>query len=132
MSKIEITINGKTHTFEAGDPNAIKDMPWQERKELIGILEQIKQVEYVDNKPALEKQGLSILTTEKQINPISSATATPAYDKAVKPGQGDVDSIMNRLIMEEKKHQSTVPDRGPVIKWMLAVIAVIMVLALLF
>jgi len=130
MSQIEITINGKTHQFKAGDDRAIKNMPWSERKQLIEILEQIKQVEYVKSQPPVQQPNMSAPIVNE---PVKSESVSPVktYDKSIKPGHGDVDSIMNRLILEEKKHQSTIPEKGVVVKWMLLTIGLFLVIAYL-
>lgn len=134
---IQITIDGKTHEFKVGDTQAIKDLAWQDRKQLIELLEHIKQAEYV-------KKSTAPTEPEEPLNqPVIAAKPTMqsqpksndpkmGIDAEVKPGQGDVDSIMSRLILEEKKHQTTIPDRGAAIKWILIAFGIIILIALLF
>lgn len=129
MNKIEITINGKTHSFNQGDDSTIKNMPWNDRKQLIEVLEQIKQVEYVDNKSPTKIKPSTSHEITKTSNPASPTKGPIELDQAVKPGEGDVDSIMSRLILEQKSTQKPIPDKSAVIKWMLVVIGIIIAIA---
>ena len=130
---IKITIDGKTHEFMSGDHQAMKNMAWQDRKKLIDLLETIKQAEYVKEakSPEIETEKLtSTPTIDPEFKTNKNNSDQP--DHTVKPGQGDVDALMNRLILEDKKHQSNIPDKSVVIKWMLIILAVVLLIAVIF
>ncbi len=129
MNVIEITINGKTHTFEEGDVSSIKSMSWNDRKKLIKVLEQVKQVEYIDKESPTKKVPVMAQKTINSVETDSKPNLLNELDGAVKPGKGDVDSIMSRLILEQQSSQTPIPDKGVVIKWMLVIIGVILLIA---
>ena len=147
--QITITINDKTHQFKAGDVDAMRDLPWPERKQLIDLLENIKQAEYVKSADANfspttspgsknqsygSDQAINSTTKQQVIKPPTPASQTNAakLDPAIKASDKDVDDLMNRLILEQKGSHQPVPDRSTVIKLLLLVFAIIIALALIF
>ncbi len=148
MSKdqiITITINGHTHRFNNGDFEAIKKLPWPERKALIELLENIKQAEYVkpikdveveDAKFEVNLQSASVASntslSKKAQNIAQTKQLNQTLDSQIKPSDKDVDELMSRLIVEQKQTHSSVPDKASVYKWLLIVFAVIFGLALIF
>ena len=157
-NQITITINGKSHQFKAGDVDAMRDLPWSERKQLIELLENIKQAEYVkaaksesdpieahtkyesDTKSDASFQNNS--TDSTSINHIDlnqaslkspkNTASTPQLDPSIKASEKDADDVMARLILEQKQHHKPIPDKSSVLKVMLIVFAVIIVLMLIF
>lgn len=142
-NQITITINDKTHRFNVDDVEAIRALPWSERKQLIDLLENIKQAEYVktdkttvpthaagfDSEQKVVPQSLSQSTTNN--NPASAQrTASHELDPEIKASDKDVDDLMTRLILEQKSSHRPVPEKAAVVKWMLLVFAVIIGLAL--
>lgn len=135
MSKqtIKITIDGKTHEFMAGDHQAMKNMAWQDRKQLIDLLENIKQAEYINQStPVQEPEQPESIKPTLPTQSKSQEKPKVDMDQASRPGQGDVDALMNRLILEDKKHQSNIPDKGVVVKWMLIILAIVLLIAVIF
>lgn len=146
-NQITITINDKTHRFNVDDVEAIRALPWSERKQLIDLLENIKQAEYVKSadtnfsataSPVSKNQpngtDQPIISTNKQqvIKPSKPASQTNAakLDPEIKASEKDVDDLMTRLILEQKSSHRPVPEKAAVIKWVLLVFAVIIGLAL--
>lgn len=147
--QITITINDKTHQFKAGDVDAMRDLPWPERKQLIDLLENIKQAEYVKpadanfsspaslgskNQSYGGNQAIKSTTKQPIIKPSKPAAQTNAakLDPSIKASDKDVDDLMNRLILEQKGSHQPVPDKSSVIKLLLLVFAIIIALALIF
>ena len=128
QTDISISINGKTHRINIDDPAAISRIPWEDRKQLIQVLEAIRQAEHV--RPTPDKSVKTVQSTQ--------VPALKSVSKPAKPGKvpqahaEDIDVIMSQLIIEERKNRTQIPDRGVVIKWMLIIFAVIVLLSLLF
>lgn len=123
QSTISITINGKTHQLRLDDPEGIKSLPWEDRKQLIKVLEVIHQAEHV-KKP--DSQAVT------PIRPDIKPDRPVANKKTATASSQDIDVLMSQLIIEDRKNQTPIPDRSVAIKWMLAIILVIIVLSLLF
>lgn len=150
-SEITITVNGKTHQFKAGDLAAFKSIPWSERKQLIDLLESIKQAEFVqaDNKPTHEvtldstfnqnsptdstavRQHVRKPSPNDQFTPKGTPLHNPQLDPQIKASEQDVNDLMHRLIVEQKKHHKSIPDKSIVIKLLLAVFVVIILVAMI-
>ncbi len=150
-SDVLVKINGKVHRLNKENPNSIKNMAWEDRKQLIELLENIKQAEYIkaDNQheskigaqfeQAQEAKTQSIPQVKRINQPslkrdVSSAKDAPKLDPKVKASDKDVDDLMARLILEQKQENShqPVPDKSAVIKLLLIVFVVIVVLAVIF
>jgi len=140
--QITITINDRTHRFKADDIEAMRDLPWAERKQLIDLLENIKQAEYIQaEKPTeLSTDAGFNLSPNAAVKSSPKTTATqadqssalPQLDPEIKTSEKDVDDLMVRLILEQKKNHKPVPDKSSVLKFLLIVFAIIIVLALIF
>lgn len=143
--EIVITINGQTHRFQADDLHAIKAMPWEDRKQLIGLLDTIRQAEFVAaadaevHTPAGHRaESTTGQPTEKAPPQANSAAQRPIQTQSSKMDpQADFrsqnpDDLMQQLIMQEKQHSRSIPDRMTVVKYMLAVIVVIILVSMLF
>lgn len=142
---ISITINNQSHHFKSNDIEAMRKLPWSERKLLIELLENIKQAEFVKpvKEPVFEDANFdepeepaidSSIVLSKKITDKNSLknVRTKTLDSQVKPSDADVDDLMSRLIVEQKQSSSSVPDKSAVYKWLLIVFAVIFGLALIF
>jgi len=146
-NQITITINGVTHKFQSGDVDAIRDLPWSERKQLIELLENIKQAEYVQAEQPTELSIDAGLNSSSNAAPqsLSKTTATQVnqsskppqpdpvkLDPETKTSEKDVDDLMTRLILEQKQNHQPVPDKSSVVKLLLIVFAIIIALAAIF
>ena len=148
-AEIIITINGVTHKFTTGDVEAIRDLPWSERKQLIDLLENIQQAEYVkavEPKDSSDDAKFNSTTGTAKL-PIESAQSRhqhtsnqgasqsskpPQLDSQVVASEKDVDDLMNRLILEQQSKHQPVPDKSSVVKLLLIVFTVIIVVAFIF
>ncbi len=125
---IDITINGKTHQLTADNVEAMKQIPWSERKALIQLLEAIKQAEHVV-KPKPESE---LPAVQRSMTRIKQATEQPPkLDPGVKKSAADVDDIMNQLLMQQPQ-KSSVPDKQVVYKWFLIIFVVVVLLSMIF
>lgn len=159
-NKITITINGVTHQFQTGDIQAMRNLPWSERKQLIELLESIKQAEFVNAAQSSETtSAIESATSQQQVTlnnsvetepkklkstakspnknqyvkqNISHSPKAPQLDPSIKASDKDADDMMQRLILEQQKDQQRIPDKSAVIKVMLIVFAVIIGLILIF
>ncbi|WP_223787972.1 hypothetical protein [Marinicella meishanensis] len=142
---ITITINGETHRFKSGDAEAMQNMPWPQRKKLIDLLESIRQAEFVAAaqsqaaaepvSPQPSQQPVVSKTAPKQRQPAATQlkpTPTKPSDLGVDASRQSPEDLMQQLIMQEKQHSHSIPDRLTVVKYMLAVIVLIILLSMLF
>ena len=146
-NQITITINGVTHKFQTGDVDAMRDLPWSERKQLIELLENIKQAEYVQAEKPTElstdagfnsnSSPIPQSLTKNTATQVNQSSKPPQFDAVkldpeIKASEKDVDDLMTRLILEQKKKHQPIPDKSSVIKLLLLVFAIIIVLAAIF
>ncbi len=155
-SEVLIKLNGKVHRINKANPASITKMDWEDRKQLIDLLENIKQAEYVkevesseDIKSSssisldlLEKKQSDVMKTKQenvqqrgiQTPQNTSQLGTQKLDPEIKASEKDVDDIMARLILEQNQsntHQP-VPEKSVVIKLLFIVFAIIIALAMIF
>ncbi len=146
-SDITITIAGKTHHFSQGDFEWFKSLPWSERKQLIELLENIKQAEYVkkptesddavikhqpDSKTINSEAGNHVSSRMPMGKHSSKVHDEAGFDSTVKKSDQDVDDLMQRLIIQEKQHHKPIPDKSAVMKLILGVFVVVFILAVVF
>jgi|GEM_PF-1375603 len=154
---ILIKINGKVHRIIKGDTQAIKKMPWKDRKQLVELLEEIKQAEFIKPKntdgtssdaslepsssvsdiPSNKSRDTATKISQSTIDSIHSTDSKhkpQKLDPQVKSSEKDVDDLMARLILEQKQnnHHQSVPDKSSVIKLLLIVFVIIIALAVIF
>lgn len=105
-SAITFVVNGATYHLSPGDSDAIRNIPEIDRTELIALLEAVRVQDGISRKvvqhAATSPSGLNI----RGQSGVSGQTAqqTP---KAERLGGGEVDALMARLIMEEKREQKS-------------------------
>jgi len=97
---ITFVIGGVTYRLSAGDTNAIRNIPEADRAELIALLEAV-QAQDVASKAAVQAAAAS--ATISTSSPVG-ASGGP-LPKAERLGSGDVDALMAKLIMEEKRER---------------------------
>ncbi len=127
---------------------SFKALPWNERKQLIELLEDIKQTEYV-KKPAVSDAAEATSNATVRVanhdggmtpdlnpnvpdNKLADKQSDSGFDPSVKKSEQDVDDLMQRLIIQEKQHHQPIPDKSSVMKLLLGVFVVILLLAVLF
>lgn len=134
---ITFTINGKTFRVRADALEALRLIPAAERQQLIELLEAIRRQEpepgaavarpVAGAAPAAASAPVAVAAAlpaavMKNTAPapatgvvLPAATASPPVEK---PGKGDVDDLMKRLIMEERSKQKPLPQAKTVYLWM--------------
>jgi len=129
---ITFVINGNTYNLRSTDAEGIRKMPTPDRRELISLLEAIK-----------EQDQLALAAIERRINKAkisaqpTSPTTIPSPGQTLgedskRLGRGDVDNLMAKLMIEEKRNQKSLPTKNSFYKWMAIFIAVIVLLLLIF
>jgi len=101
--RITFIIDGNTYSLRSSDTGAIREIPSADRKQLIALLESVKQQDILAQ-TAVE-QAVTRATHPSHSPPNEQVQSRPPGDPAIKPerlGSGDVDAIMARLIMEEE------------------------------
>ncbi|MGI1679448.1 MAG: hypothetical protein K6L75_11985 [Cellvibrionaceae bacterium] len=138
MEKTAITfiVNGNTYSLRVSDTEAIQKMQPLDRQELIALLNVVKH-----------QDALALAAVEQRINKArasqQSTVQTPASAKTASKGQmlgeearrlggGDVDNIMAKLILEEKRGQKPLPTKNTLYKWIGISLVVIVLLFLIF
>ena len=131
--KITFVINGKTYSLRASDTQAIRDVPAADRRQLIVLLEAIKQQD------VLAQAAVQSAVDRVQIStaiPLSGSENGGSLDhKVPKPerlGSGDVDALMSRLIMEEKRDKKPALTSRGLVKWVVGLTGAIILLVLIF
>jgi hypothetical protein len=131
--KITFTINGAVYSLSASDTDAIRKIPPGDRQHLIALLEQVKY-----------QESLSLAAVQQAVDKarLHSRAAAGIPAAGVQPGQvkghaerlgsGDIDALMARLVLEEKRSRKPAPTKRGVYKviGVGAVLAVLLVLML--
>jgi hypothetical protein len=132
QSRITFVINGNTYSLDAGDSAAIRKMSAQDRRELIKLLEAIKQQE------GLPPVALPGAQDRAQISPMSSPASrtyttpiTAADRSSSRMGSGDIDAMMARLIAEEKRGRKQGLTKAGIYKLMAGLLLVVFLLVII-
>ncbi len=150
-SDVLVKINGKVHRLNKDNLQSIKTMAWEDRKQLIELLESIKQAEYVkadsqqesnidaqnEHQEVVKTSSISRVKTSdapRISKGLNNGIEVSKLDPKIKASDKDVDDLMARLILEQKQdsHHQSVPDKSAVIKLLLIVFVVILALAMIF
>lgn len=129
-SAITFIMNGKTYRISAADGDAIRQISKQDRTQLIDLLEAVK---LQDRLAAAAVQQAAVKAGVTGTGSASTNTV-PEYQQ-VKPerlSSGDVDDLMARLIMEEKKNKKPGLTQQTIYKWAAGIIALVFLLVLFF
>ena len=128
-SRITFVINGKTFSLRASDGEGIGAIPAAERRQLIDLLEAVKQQE----NRAREIARRAMDKASSSPGGIAGAAA-PNYSpgRGERLGTGDVDALMARLVAEESRNRKPGLTREGLLKWVLGAVAVIILLVLIF
>ena len=127
QSKITFIINGNTYSLRAGDPEAISAIPGPERRQLIALLEAVKQQEI--QAQAVAQRALDKARLDSRARSDASRPADPVAGPG-RLGRGDVDALMARLVLEEKRGKKPLPTRQVLYKWIAGLTVAVIVLIL--
>jgi hypothetical protein len=119
---ITFIVNGKTFSLRAGDSAALGAIPEAERRQLLALLDALKQQ---DERAEALVQGAVARATSRSPQAAAS-TARPE-----RLGSGDVDALMARLVLEENRNRKPGPTRHDLYKWLLGFAAVVVLLVLI-
>ncbi len=131
-SEITFIINGKNYRLSANNQEAIRQIPRQDREQLVALLEAVK-IQHRLAASAVQQAAAKVGVVDTAPN--YAANEVAANSTAIKPerlGKGDVDDLMARLIMEEKRNKKPGLTQQTIYKWAAGIIAVIVVLVLIF
>lgn len=103
-SAITFVINGATYRVNAGDSSAIRNIPEADRAELIALLQAV-QVQDIASKAAVQGAAARVGATTNPSQSKRLGDSLQQSPKAERLGSGDVDALMAKLIMEDKRDQ---------------------------
>ena len=116
QSGITFVVNGNAYSLRPDDVAAVGAIPAADRRQLIALLETVKDAERTANR-VVEGSRRGV------------AGADPLDMGQIKPerlGAGDADALMARLVMEENRHKKPIPTGKSLYKW-IAVFAVVVI-----
>ena len=126
-SAITFVINGNAYSFGAGITDAVAAIPAAERRQLIALLEAIKEEEARVNRVAV-----SAVTHTKVVEGLPGDGQINSQTPPERMGRGDVDALMARLVMEEGRDKKRVPTRQGLYKWFAVFAVVVILLVIIF
>ncbi len=121
---ITFIVNGKTFSLRAGDSAALGAIPEVERRQLIALLDALKQQD--ERAEALVQGAVARARATSRSPQAAASTARPE-----RLGSGDVDALMARLVLEENRNRKPGPTRQDLYKWLLGFAAVVILLVLI-
>ncbi len=130
-------LNGNTYRLLPTDSDAIRQIPKADRQQLIELLEAIQQQDRLSQaavQQAATKTSQTAAITTAKTNPASATTATTPTQQTPpeRLGEGDIDDLMTRLIMEEKGNKKPQLTPQTIYLWAGGILAVIIFLIYLF
>ena len=133
QSKITFIVNGNTHSLRPSDSAAIRDIPADERQQLIALLEAVKVQDNLAN--AAIHNAVARATGRE--HSASSPAGIGAVGNSRPPaperlGRGDVDALMARLVLEEKHGRKAGPTKQGIYKLAAGIAIGLIVLVMIF
>ena len=133
QSKITFIVNGNTHSLRASDSAAIRDIPADERKQLIAFLEAVKVQDNLANTAVNKAVERATGRAHSASYPAGTgAVGNPESPAPERLGRGDVDALMARLVLEEKHQRKAGPTKQGVYKLAAGIAIGLIVLVLIF
>ena len=133
QSKITFIVNGNTHSLRPSDSAAKRDIPADERQQLIALLEAVK---IQDNLANVAIHNAVARATGREHSASSPAgigvvgnSRPPAAERL---GRGDVDALMARLVLEEKHGRKAGPTKQGIYKLAAGIAIGLIVLVMIF
>ena len=117
---ITFVISGRTYRLDPGMGDAIKAMPAEDRGQLLRLLEAVREQERL-SRAAVDAAAASVLAG-------GGTTGVGASPKPERLGSGDVDALMARLVMEERRNRKPPISRGSLYKWSAVCVGSLLVL----
>ena len=130
QTRITFVINKNTYSLSTADSNAIRAIPEDDRRELIRLLEAIRQEDETARAKAREADARAKTLLDGSGRTLgSSAQHTPSPERL---GSGDADALMARLVMEEQMNRKPGLTKQGLYKVVLGIFVVLCLLLLLF
>lgn len=126
-SSITVVIAGNTYTLRVDDPKSLRDIPANDRDQLILVLEALKA-----QREKSERLAQDALTRNigKRTAVSTAIDANQSTQPTGRLGKGDVDAIITRLIAEEKQQRKPGLKPATIYKLAAAIIVVIVLLSI--
>lgn len=133
QSKITFIVNGNTYSLRASDSAAIRDIPADQRQQLIALLEAVK----VQDSLSSAAVNSAVERAKGRAQPASNSPGTVTVDTPQpqvpeRLGRGDVDALMARLVLEEKHQRKTGPTKQGIYKLAAGIAFGLILLVLIF
>lgn len=131
--KITFIIDSKTYSLRAHDAEALRNIPSADRQQLIELLEALKRQDALAQAAVQNAVDRAKIPTKNLPNGRQNGGA-PEH-KAPMPerlGSGDIDALMARLIMEEKRDKKPGLTTQDFAKWVAGLTVAIILLVLIF
>ena len=116
-------VNGNTYSLSAGDTQAIRAISAEDRRQLIALLEAIKEQE------RLSQAAVQAAANQVGIGSEATLTSAPSSPSPERLGGGDV--LMARLIMEETRNKKPPISSGSLYKWLGVTLALVVLLVVI-
>jgi len=134
---VTFIINGKTYSLRASDGEAIREIPSADRQQLIALLEAVKLQETLSHRAVQNAAQKAVdktrIASQAATNGAKAGDTTERQDiKPERLGSGDIDALMSRLIMEEKRDKKPGLTTQGLVKWVAGLAAIIILLVLIF
>lgn len=123
---VTVVIAGNTYTLRADDPQGLRNMPADDRDQLIRLLEALKAQR--DNSQRLAQAALA-RSVDNTVADQPAANTDLGTRPGERLGEGDIDTIMARLIMEERQQRKPGLTPATIYKFAAAIIVVIALLS---
>lgn len=128
-------LNGNTYKVGPTDTDAIRQIPKAERQQLIELLEAVKlqdRLAQVAVQQAVSKADQAASAVKAKPGYEAVSTTLPPEATTERLGEGDIDDLMTRLIMEERTNQKPQTTPQTIYKWTGGIIIVVILLLYLF
>jgi len=121
-----VIINKKPYTLNTVDNESLQQIPAEDRRQLVTLLEKLKQLDA----PVQSTSRPKTLSSESL-----QAVMTDPVNQAVNSGRlhsGDADAVMAQLIMEDKLNKKPPLTKHVIHKWLAVVMTVIVLTVFIF
>jgi hypothetical protein len=115
--RITLIINGTTYSLCADNTEAIGNMPINDRRHLLTLLEAVRHK--TEPMPAATPATRDASSSAAPLKPVTSdatARATPSDATPERMGSGDIDALMARLAVEDRRSRKPTVTRAGIYK----------------
>jgi hypothetical protein len=128
---ITVIIEDRTYRLGNNDPESIGRISDADRRQLISVLEQIKEQEQRVARlaqQAVARSSVETLVTARGEGVGEAGVRSPAPERL---GSGDADALMARLIMEEQRERKPAPTTRGFYTLFGGIIAIVLLLVMI-